>query len=150
MDVNLLQIAQMISNFDNSVIYAGIGVVFFAGLIRGFTGFGFSAICVALLSFFVDPALIVPVILMMEVAASAWLMPGTWRDADYKWLMWMMIGLVLGTPVGVWMLSYLPAETTKLVLYVVLLGLGLVGMVEGIEGFRRACPGGATLYCVFL
>ncbi len=120
----------MIPGFEDSVVFAGIGVVLLAGVVRGFTGFGFSAICVALLSFFVDPALIVPVILMMEVAASAWLMPNTWRDADYKWLMWMMIGLVLGTPVGVWMLSYLPAETTKLVLYGLLLVLGLAGYAQ--------------------
>lgn len=130
MEEFFLQITRVIPAFDNSVIYAGIGIIFLAGVVRGFTGFGFSAICVALLSFFVDPALIVPVILMMEVAASAWLMPSTWRDADYKWLMWMMIGLVLGTPIGVWMLSYLPAETTKLVLYALLLALGLAGFAQ--------------------
>ncbi len=118
---------KVIEAFDNSVVFIGMGVVLLAGLVRGFTGFGFSAICVALLSFFVDPALIVPVILMMEVAASVWMMPSVWRDADFKWLLWMMAGLLIGTPIGVWMLSFLPAETTKLVLYALLLVLALAG-----------------------
>ncbi len=45
-------------------------VVFAAGIVRGFAGFGFSAITVAGMSLVVSPALVVPAIFMLEILAS--------------------------------------------------------------------------------
>ena len=43
--------------------------VFFAAIVRGFAGFGFSALTVASLVFVLPPAVVVPLVLMLEVAA---------------------------------------------------------------------------------
>lgn len=123
----------LIESIGWNVALAGIGVVLLAGLVRGFTGFGYSAICVALLSFLIAPALVVPLVLMMEVAASAWMMPSVWKDADFKWLAWTLFGLIIGTPLGVWALSYLPADTIKLILYMGLALLALAGFAQSWE-----------------
>ncbi|RYF80996.1 MAG: sulfite exporter TauE/SafE family protein, partial [Comamonadaceae bacterium] len=45
-------------------------VVFAAGVVRGFAGFGFSAIAVAGLSLIVSPAQVVPAIFALEILAS--------------------------------------------------------------------------------
>ena len=44
--------------------------VFFAAVVRGFTGFGFSALTVSSLFFIVPVQEIVPVVYVLEVAAS--------------------------------------------------------------------------------
>ena len=123
----------MIESIEWSVIVAGIGVVLFAGVVRGFTGFGYSAISIALLSFLIDPVLVVPLVLMMEVAASAWMLRAVWNDCDFKWLGWTLFGMVIGTPVGVWALSFLPADNTKIILYVTLAILALAGFAQNRE-----------------
>ncbi|MFT5193192.1 MAG: putative membrane protein YfcA [Cellvibrionaceae bacterium] len=120
----------LIASVGWTVVLAGIAIVFIAGLVRGFVGFGYSAICVALLSFLIEPVLVVPLVLMMEVAASGWMMSSVWQDTDFKWLGWTMLGLVIGTPIGVWMLSFLPADTIKVILYSGLALLALAGFAQ--------------------
>ena len=68
-------------------------VVFAAGLVRGFAGFGFSAVTVAGMSLVVSPALVVPALFMLEILAS--LSPGSngWRWAScwrfrWAWCCW--------------------------------------------------------------
>ncbi|MBE8159111.1 MAG: sulfite exporter TauE/SafE family protein [Betaproteobacteria bacterium] len=97
-------------------VFAG-GAVFFAAIVRGFTGFGFSALCVALLSFMLPPPFAVPLVMLMEVAASAQLLPGAWRHVDFRWLLPVCAGVVLGTPFGVWLLVALDVETAAVLVY---------------------------------
>lgn len=61
-------------------------VVFAAGTVRGFTGFGFSAVTLTGLSLVVWPALGVPVIFMLEILASSSQLRGIARDIDLTWL----------------------------------------------------------------
>ena len=48
----------------------GMAVVLVAGIVRGFAGFGFSALTVAGMSLFISPAQVVPVAFVLEVLAS--------------------------------------------------------------------------------
>jgi len=63
------------------LLLAATGVVFAAGIVRGFAGFGFSALCVAGMSLFVSPAEVVPPIFVLEVLASLTLAQLTERGA---------------------------------------------------------------------
>ncbi len=47
------------------------GVILVAGVIRGYSGFGFSMVAAISLSLFFSPSEVVPVIFSLEVAASA-------------------------------------------------------------------------------
>lgn len=92
-------------------------VIFFAFLVRGFTGFGSSALCVALLTFIMPPALVVPLIFMIEIIASISLIPGSWRQVDIKWLLPTTVGIIIGMPLGVWLLAQLTATAAQLFVY---------------------------------
>ena len=46
------------------------GIILLASFVRGFSGFGFSASSVSLLSFILPPKEIVPIILLLEIVAS--------------------------------------------------------------------------------
>ena len=120
----------MVSLADWEWVAAG-GLVFIAAVVRGFAGFGFSALSVATLSFFMPPTVIVPIVLMMEIIASAWMLPGVWRYVDWPWLRPSAIGIFIGSPIGVAMLAFLPAEITKIILYTALVILSTAALAQG-------------------
>lgn len=86
---------------------------FLAGLVRGFAGFGLSAVLVASAAFVISPKLIIPTAQTMEVIASIALIPSVWRDVNWKWLTPLATAYLLSIPVGVAALAYLPASILR-------------------------------------
>lgn len=114
-------------------------VVLGAGVVRGFAGFGFSALCVAGLSLVLPPAQVVPPIFMLEVLASLSLLRGALAHADWRWLGWLLAGNALFIPAGVALLAWLPETPLRLVIGVLLLAAALAsrsGFVMGLEPTR--------------
>lgn len=101
-------------------------LVLLAGIIRGYSGFGFSIIAVTGLSLVLPPAEIVPVILLLEVAASTWLLPRVWHDIHWGSLSWLSLGVLIGTPVGVFLLASIPPEPMRVAISVAVLSLALL------------------------
>lgn len=107
-------------------------VIMLAGYVRGYGGFGFSMITVSGLSLLFSPAIIVPGVLLLEVAASMYLIMGNWHKVEWQSLGWLSIGVILGTPFGGWLLSILPENPLKIVI------AGIVIVLAGLlrAGFR--------------
>jgi len=103
------------------LLLAALGVVFAAGIVRGFAGFGFSALCVAALSLFLPPAQVVPPIFVLEVLASLTLLRGAWRDVDWSWLSWLVLGNALCIPLGVALLAFVSETPLRLLIGALLL-----------------------------
>ncbi len=97
-----------------------------AGYVRGYGGFGFSMITVAALSLFSAPAQVVPVVLLLEVTASLFLLPGVWRQVNWPILSWMLAGVAVGTPVGVWVLGNVSPAPLKMAVAVIIFTLALM------------------------
>ena len=104
-------------------------VTLLAGYVRGYSGFGFSALMVAGLSVMMAPAQIVPTILMLEVLASIHMLPRVWKHVDWSLLSRLLLGALCGLPFGLYLLAHLPDHMMRLVLYAVLLLLCLLLMV---------------------
>ncbi len=104
-----------------TLIVVSLLVVFAAGIVRGFAGFGFSALCVAGLSLFVPPAQVVPPIFVLEVLASVTLLRGALKDADWPWLSWLALGNALFIPLGVALLAFVPETPLRLLIGALLL-----------------------------
>lgn len=103
------------------VLALGLLIVFVAGMVRGFAGFGFSALCVAGLTLLAPPAQVVPPIFVLEVLASLTLLRQALKDADWHWLSWLALGNALLIPVGLALLAYLPETPLRLLIGLVLL-----------------------------
>jgi uncharacterized membrane protein YfcA len=95
-------------------IYFVIFTVFIASIIRGFNGFGFSAICVSGFSFILPAIEIVPIILILEVLISIFMIPYIWNKIDWKFVIKILIGITIGSPIGLFLLKYLSSEVTHL------------------------------------
>ena len=85
-------------------------VVFIASIIRGFNGFGFSATCMSLISFILPAIEIVPIILVLEVMVSIFMFPYIWNNIDWKFVFQILIGISIGSPVGLYLLKILSPD----------------------------------------
>lgn len=88
--------------------------IFLAAIVRGYSGFGFSLLSVTALSLIYPPAKIVPVIFILEIAASLHLLPSIWKDIHWKSLAPLILGCLVATPFGVFMLASFDARTMQL------------------------------------
>ena len=95
-------------------IYFIIFTVFVASIIRGFNGFGFSATCISGFSFILPAIEIVPIILILEVIISIFMAPYVWKKIDWNFVLKLLIGIIIGSPIGLYLLTYLNPETTHL------------------------------------
>ncbi len=89
-------------------------IIFLAAIVRGFSGFGFSLLTITALSLFYPPAEIIPSIFMLELAASANLLPSIWKDIHWKSLGPLTLGCLIATPIGVWALANFPAAPMQI------------------------------------
>jgi len=111
-----------------------------AGCVRGYGGFGFSMISVAALSLVLPPERIVPMILMLEVGASLLLLPGAWSSVNWPALGWMLLGMGVGTPLGVWLLGNISPASLKMAVAAIIFALAFI-LRKGLVVRRR--PGRA-------
>lgn len=99
--------------------------VFLAAVIRGYTGFGFSALVVTSLSLVLSPAQVVPTAFLLEVAASIHMLPLVWRLIDRATLGWLLLGAAFATPVGVRLLSTIPVTPLRVIVALLVLAATL-------------------------
>ena len=95
-------------------IYFVIFTVFIASIIRGFNGFGFSATCISGFSFILPAIEIVPIILALEVVISIFMVPYIWNKIDWRFVFKILLGIIIGSPLGLYLLKHLNPETTHL------------------------------------
>ena len=76
-------------------IYLIIFTVFVASIIRGFNGFGFSATCISGFSFILTAIEIVPIILILEVLISIFMIPYIRNKIDWNFIIKILIGIII-------------------------------------------------------
>ena len=121
---------EFLSYFQLSLIeiYFIVFTVFVASIIRGFNGFGFSATCISGFSFILPAIEIVPIILILEVFISIFMIPYIWNKIDWSFVFKLLIGIAIGSPVGLYLLKYLSPETTHLYVCVIIIFFSLLLM----------------------
>ncbi|MDC1279701.1 sulfite exporter TauE/SafE family protein [Pelagibacteraceae bacterium] len=103
-------------------------VVLVASIIRGFNGFGFSATCISGFSFILPAIEIVPIILILEVIISIFMIPYIWTKIDWKFVFKLLIGIIIGSPVGLFLLKYLNPEITHLSICLIIIFFSILLM----------------------
>ena len=95
--------------------------IFLAAIVRGYSGFGFSLLSITALSLIYAPQQVIPVIFLLEIAASLHLLPSIWKDVHWRSLSSLMAGAMVGTPLGVYALANFPQAPMTLALAVFVL-----------------------------
>ena len=84
--------------------------VLVASIVRGVAGFGFSLIVTVLVTHMLPPAVVIPAVLIWEICASIGHLPFVYRQVAWKPLAWLTLGMLFGTPLGVWALAHMDAK----------------------------------------
>lgn len=102
-----------------------IPVVVFAGVVRGYSGFGFAVISVIGLNFFLEPKQSVAVVLSLDLICSINLLKKAINQANFEILKKLTIGSLLGIPIGYTCLLLIPSEILKILICLVIVVLSL-------------------------
>ncbi|WP_168769454.1 sulfite exporter TauE/SafE family protein [Yoonia sediminilitoris] len=97
-------------------------VLFGASYVRGFSGFGFTAVLMIGLSTGLPIAEIVPLSIALELAASAAQARGILRNVDWKKLAILAVTGALSTPIGIYSLAFMHDLALRILVLAFILG----------------------------
>ncbi|MEM7644269.1 MAG: TSUP family transporter [Pseudomonadota bacterium] len=103
--------------------WLAVATVIVAGAVRGFAGFGLSAIIMAALAPVIPPIDLIPVCWTLEMLAAAFLTRGTWDQADRPAALILTITVFAGLPVGLAITRLLTPDQSSLIALLLILAL---------------------------
>lgn len=125
-------LSEVMALSPGEIAFAAIAV-FFAGVVRGFSGFALSAMVMASLVFVIDPKAIIPICLVLEIVATILLTRGgAAEEADRPMVYGLIFGVLAGFPLGLLVTINVADETSR----VLALGIILTLAVAQLSGFR--------------
>ncbi|WP_237157050.1 sulfite exporter TauE/SafE family protein [Photobacterium rosenbergii] len=101
-------------------------VLFIAAFIRGYTGFGFSAIAILVLTLYYPVAETVPAVLLMDLLISLPLVAKSWDNTDFHALRQILLATMAGIPAGLALLHWLPESSLQLLVPATILAMALM------------------------
>ena len=101
------------TGLNTGMLLYAFSAILLAAVIRGYSGFGFSALTVTSLSLILPPAEVVPTAFLLEIAASMFMLPMVWRSIDWQKLNWLVLGILAGTPAGLLFLAEVPQDPVR-------------------------------------
>ena len=112
-----------LSIFNFSIICL---IMLFASIVRGFSGFGFAATNVSLMTFIIPAIEVVPIILLLEIAISIFMIPYILGKINWSIVKTMFIGFFVGSPIGLYFLKILDSNVTHLIISLVVIFFGIL------------------------
>lgn len=101
-------------------------IVAAAGLLRGFSGFGFSMFAVPLMATVMAPARAVPVILALTFVSNLQTLRADWDDIDRRSVLSLVAWAIPFAMLGNWVLSVLDERPLRIIIGLVTVGATLV------------------------
>jgi len=99
-----------------------------AAFVRGYSGFGYSAIVIAAASLVTSPLHFVAVVVIAEAAMTAQAWGGIGPEVDWKRIRFLVLGAIIGLPLGLWALTAISEDAARAVIsgYVLVMCLVLL------------------------
>ena len=112
-----------------------------AGLIRGFAGFGLSAILMASIVTIIPPVSLIPVCFLLEGVAGIAMLKGGIKNADMTLVWGLAIGSAIGAPIGLLATTSMDVELSKLIALFIILSLTVAQLFKYRPKFLATKPG---------
>ncbi|MGO4907314.1 TSUP family transporter [Pseudorhodobacter sp. W20_MBD10_FR17] len=98
-------------------------VLFGAAFVRGYSGFGFSALVVTGGSLVTNPLNLVPVVIFCEFLMTFQQWRGVGADVDWPRVRWLWLGALVGVPIGLWLITQVPVDAARAVVAIYVLAM---------------------------
>lgn len=87
--------------------------VFVAAFVRGYSGFGYSAMVIAAASLVTNPLQFVAVVVILETAMSVQAAKAAGPSVDWRRVRSLMAGAAVGLPLGLWILTGVSEDAAR-------------------------------------
>jgi len=111
----LQTISLQASGLSSNEMFALSSLVLAASVIRGYAGFGFSAIVVAGASLFLPTREVVPLVLLLEIIASLQMATQVWRHVNWRMVLYILTASILLIPLGQYVLLWVEVEPMRVI-----------------------------------
>lgn len=138
--------------FDLSLIgtvWMGVAVLV-AAFIRGYSGFGYSAMVIAASGLVMNPLNMVAVVVILETAMSLQAAKGVSGDVDWRRVWFLLLGAAVGLPLGLWLLTGISEDAARAVIsayvltmcFVLLAGWRMAAEARGVSNIGMGVVSG--------
>lgn len=100
---------------------AVLAVIFVATLIRSAFGFGEALVAVPLLALVIPVEVAAPLAVLVSVTVAGVVLAQDWREVHVRSAWWLVLSTLFGVPLGLLLLTAVPAHVVKATLAVVIL-----------------------------
>ncbi len=136
----------MLGTSLSAIELAGLaGVLLAGGFVRGYGGFGTSAVVITALSPFISPSKLVPVMIMLEFVASLIQARGAWPNIDWSILKVLVLGVAIGSPLGLMTHFFVSEQVVRMAILIFVLAIS-IALLRGWTLKRQ--PGTAGMVAV--
>ena len=118
------------------MIFAAV-IILLASFVRGASGFGYALIATPLLTFIFDAKSVVVMNIILGSATNILVLFYMRRYIDFKRVLLINLGSVLGVPAGAYLLSRLDPSTIKLAIAVLVIPFSLILLLGYSHRFKR-------------
>ena len=102
--------------------------LFGAAYVRGYSGFGFSAIFIAFAALLTNPLPFVPVVFACEITMTAFQARGIRGHIDWRRVLWLLGGAAVALPFSVWAMLSVGPEVARIAVSAIVLVMSLILM----------------------
>ena len=132
---------QNLVSLSGANLLIALVVVFVAGLVRGFSGFGLSALTMAGLTVIIPPIALIPTCYLIEATASLVMLRGGIRNADFRIVLGLAIFSAIGFPLGLSATKFFEPSTSQMTALVLIIILALMQLLKKSPAFLGTRPG---------
>ena len=115
---------------ETNILILGSIIIFFATLLQGTTGFGFSLFSIPLLTLFISPKTVIPMILLVSLIINISVLYNSRKSLKFKLILPIFIFSLIGVPLGAKLLLVLPDYVLKMVIGFFILLFGLLFLLN--------------------
>jgi len=90
-----------------------VAAILIAGFVRGYSGFGFSALTIAASGLVMNPLHFVAVVVIWEAVMTLQAWRNIGPDIDWGRVGWLVAGAVIGLPIGLWALNAISEDAAR-------------------------------------
>ena len=116
----------MLLNLDPITLAVLTIALFGAAFVRGYSGFGFSAIFIAFASLFTNPIPLIPVVFTCEILMTALQARGLRPHIDWKRVLTLLAGAAFALPFSVWVILRVGEDTARVTVSAIIFIMSLI------------------------
>ena len=112
-----------------------------AGILQGFTGFGYSLLALPLICLFAPAGWAVPVIAVSSLALNIMVLASSWRNLRLRGFLPMAFSGMVFTPVGAWMLGSLHDTVVRVIIGISVTSVSVLSLSKWAPHLKRTTLG---------